>query len=413
MIILLNSVLHKIDFLLKRHLKTPIFRAFCYAGRLLNPVTNKRIQKERISKVLVLQGGGLGDLIRIFPILRALKDEFPSASISIVSPFDHELFKLFPHLNIISDIVIIDVARKHKSLLSKLLFIRFLRKKSFDLIVSPQIGLGMVEFATLSFLIGAPYRIGYDGKGSGFLHTTKVELVENKSIYEQHGELLRSSGIRFPSIGYYSKEPYVRIPEEDLYFARSFLRDHGIVDGDFIFTISPTVIADRDSKSPQHNRSLAESRTWPEQNYVDLVNQIIHSYRAKVILLGDAIPVGNLSEFLKNAENPDLISAMGQTTIGQAAALINLSDIFITNDSGLLHVAIALKKRCVGIFGSTSPKQVVGSVDSCIPVWKGLQCSPCWVHQPIHDFNCPYDLECLKSITVEDVMKAIKYLLPT
>lgn len=361
---------------------------------------------------MLLLGGGLGDLIRVFPILRALKDEFPNASISIVSPFDHELFRLFPHLNVISEIVIIDVARKHKSLLSKLLFIRSLRKKSFDLIVCPQIGLGMVEFATLSFLIGAPYRIGYDSKGSGFLYTAKVELVKNKSIYEQHGELLRSSGIPFPSIGYYSKTPYVKIPEEDLSFARSFLRNHGIVDDDFIFTISPTVIADRDSKSPQHNRPLAESRTWPEENYVNLVNQITHSYRAKVIVLGDAIPVGNLSEFLINAENPNSISAVGQTTIGQAAALIKFSDIFITNDSGLLHVAIALKKRCVGIFGSTSPKQVVGSIDYCSPVWKGLQCSPCWVHQPIHDFNCPYDLECLKSITIEDVMKAVKYLLP-
>lgn len=397
----------KIEFLLKRHLKPAIFRVYCLLGKVLSPLTNRTLQKNRISRILIFQGGGIGDLIRVFPLLKSLREEFPLASVTILSPFARDFFELYPRPDLIAETIVIDVAKRHKSVLNKLRLALQLRKKIFDLIICPQSGLGMIEFSIMSFLIGAPYRIGFDKKGSGFLYTTKPDLRENRSIYEQNTNLLRVSGIN----ACFDRD-YFTVPEEDLNYAHSFLSENGAKAGDLIFSISPVVVADTDSKSPQHDRSLAEPRMWPEQCYVDLIIQILQTYRAKVVLLGNRFPDGKLSEFLAGSRDPNLISAVGKTTIRQAAALIKLSGILISNDSGPLHIALALRTPCVGIFGSTSPvQQLVGDRKDCAVIWKGLECSPCYVQEPIPHIDCPNDLICLKSITVKDVMGSITRLI--
>ena len=404
--ILKSGELGKIELMIKRLFKTPLLKGFCFLGRMLGPYTNKRVPKEKILKILLIQAGGIGDAVRIFPVLHALKEEIPDAAITILSPFDDELYRLFPHFNIVSETIILDLPGKHKSALSKLLLARFLRQKSFDLILCLHSGLGMIEFAVLSLLIGAPYRVGYDKDGAGFIHTSRLVLQESKSIYRQNLDLLKYAGI-FPRFN----EPYLALPQEDVAFAQSFLRRHGVTHNDLVFTISAVVAADTDHKSSLHERPLAEFRTWPQESYLGLIDQILHSYRAKVIVLGDRIAEGPLFDVLTNGKNHNLINAVGQTTVAQAGALINSSNLFIGNDSGPLHIAIALRMPCIGIFGSTSPKQqLMPDVDYCIPIWKGLECSPCYVQQPIPAFTCPYDINCLKSITVADVMEAIRSL---
>jgi ADP-heptose:LPS heptosyltransferase len=406
------KMFYRIEFLVKKYFKIPSFRVFCFVGRLLSPFTLKRLQKEKISKILVFQGGGIGDMIRIFPFLRPLHEQFPHSSITVLSPFECTFFNLYKHANLISEFIVMDMSGKHKSFFSKLSLLRSLRKKSFDLIVCPQVGLGMIEFAIMSLLTGAPYRIGYDMNGSGFLYTSRIALRPNVSIYEQHGELLKAAGIRSFSYDHSTQFSYLRISEDDMSFARSFMNAHDIAEEDIVFTISPVVLADTDNKSPQHIRPLSELRVWPERKYVELISKIIHTYRAKIILLGDRMTEGSLSAYLASADDPRVISAVGKTTLVQSAALISLSRIFIGNDSALLHIALALKKPSIGIFGSTSSEQVLPSVDFFVSVTAGLDCSPCFIHQPVPDFTCQNDIKCLESITVGDVMRGIQSLLP-
>lgn len=407
------ALLGTLELLIKRYLKLPAFRVFCLIGRVLSPLTDRPVRKEKVSRVLIFQGGGIGDLIRTFPMLRILKKKLPHAAISVLSPFDDRVFSLFPDRDTIAEYLIFNPAGKQKSFFSKLKLMRSLRRKSYDLILCPQTGLGMIELSVLSFLTGAPYRIGYDMNGSGFLFTTKVALKEDTSVYEQHIDLLHSI---FSSSRPHEHEiqiPFITIPEQDLAAARSFLKTHDISEKDFIITMSPVVMADRDNRSPQHDRPLAGLRVWPEEQYIDLINEITHSYGAKVILLGDRISHGSLSGFLDRNENSDIISAINKTTLGQSAALISMSRIFISNDSGLLHIALALKKPCIGIFGSTSPRQVIPAVEYCVPVRAGVECSPCFIHQPAADFKCDREVQCLRSISVDDVMTAVKQLLST
>lgn len=380
---------------------------FCILGKLLGPLTNKKVQKDQISRILFFQGGGIGDVIRMFPILTCLHKELPDAAISILSPFDHRLLSLYPHSDIISETIIIDVAGKHKTALDKISFARFLRSKSFDMIICPQSGLGLIEFSIMAFIMGAPYRLGYDYRGAGFLFTTKLELQKNVSIYRQNINLLEAAG--FPSCGH---DDCLAIPDQDLEFGRSYLKNAGVEKDDLVFAISPYVMADTGNKSPQHDQPLTESRNWPEQNYVDLINRLIGAYKSKVLILSDRLPTGILASFLEETTNTNIINTIGHTTLGQAAALIYLSNLLISNDSGLLHIALALQRPAIGIYGSTSPaQQAPDNARRFIPVWKGMPCSPCYAQQPVPDFKCSNDIACLKDITAGEIMESVQTLL--
>jgi len=63
--------------------------------------------------------------------------------------------------------------------------------------------------------------------------------------------------------------------------------------------------------------------------------------------------------------------------------------------------------------GSTSAKQVIPGVDDCMHIWAELKRSACFIDRPLRNFKFPYDLDCLRSISVEDVMRAGKYLVST
>jgi len=401
---------NKIDFFIKRHLKYPFFKTFCLASHILGTFINKKsLPGKNISKILVIQIGGIGDIIRLFPCLLTLHKEFPDASIFTLTQYGNEVFRFLPNYSeIISRNIIFEPQKGHKSIKNKLSLATSLKRESFDLIFSPNYGLGMIEFAVISYIIGSPHRIGYDYRGAGDLYTNNIELKTDVPLILQHLDLLASVGIESC---YEDAEKWFCVPDEDLIFARSFLEKNKVAEDDFIITIAPIIIADRDYKSPMHRRSLVDYRAWPEDRYIGLIKNILETYKANVVILGDKISNGLLSEYLANSKEPNLINAIGQTTIGQSAALIKLSNLFIGNDSGLLHIAVALKKRCIGIFGSTLPKQVIYPLDYCITLWKGLPCSPCFIHQPIPDFKCHRNMECLGSITVDDVLEAMKPLM--
>src|SRR3972149_682794 len=406
----MTEKLSSIDFFIKRYFKYPLFRLFCLAGRILCPITERDIPKnKKISRILVIQIGGIGDVIRLFPCLLLLRREFPDASITTLTQYGDKILRLLPDSSeIISENIILEPSKRDKTMMSKLHLALRLRKSSFDLVFSPNYGLGMIEFSIISFLTGAPYRIGYNYRGSGFLYSSKMDIKEDTPLLLQHLELLSKTGVRNNSI---DGKIWFKVPEEDLSFAQSFLQHHNVSKNDLLLAIAPITIADRDYKSPMHHRSLFDYRAWPEDRYMKLINEIFRLYKVKIIVLGDSLSSGRLSDYLIHSKNPNVINAVGKTNIGQAAALIETSNLFISNDSGLLHVAIALQKPSIGIFGSTSPRQVIHPVDYCIPIWKELECSPCFIHQPIPDFNCASDIRCLRLITVEEVLEAIKSLL--
>lgn len=150
--------------------------------------------------------------------------------------------------------------------------------------------------------------------------------------------------------------------------------------------------------------------SWPLDKYISLIKILISELGAKFIIIGDNSERESGERIVKEIQGTNVINTRGKTTIGQMAALIKISDIFIGNDSGPLHIAVVLRKKSIGIFGPTLSEQVLTLSENCRAVRKNLLCSPCYLHQHNFVLDC-IEKKCLDLITTDEVMAEVKRLI--
>lgn len=375
---------------MKELLKKPIFRIMCLFGSFYGHLFEKPFQKEKIKKILIFQIGGIGDVLRIFPVIKALSKEFPKATLSTLTEFDNELFELFPYPHIISKKYRYDPKGKHKGMLKKWTFLRTLKRSGFDLIYNSNRGIGIIEASVMTFIIGAPHRLGFEKNGAGFLNTLRIEFNYEQYILDQNLKLLKKIGIKGEE---QDQDIHIHIPERDKIFLDTFLQKYAITKEKFFITVHP---------GAKHD---GQYRMWPLEKYSKLIQEIIFHYKATVILIGSKTETAIASEISSKVQSHHLINTVGQTTIPQMAALINNSNLFIGNDSGPLHISIALKIPSIGIFGFTAPEQVIPVHQEHITVTKARG-KPAYTHQPFLQFHHD-DTKALFQISVEEALEAV------
>jgi ADP-heptose:LPS heptosyltransferase len=378
----------------KNLIKIPIRFLMSTFGHKFGKLFNKEFSKNKIERILFFQTGGIGDVLRIFPLIESLRSEFPNARIATLTEYPSDIFKLMDDRSIINEFLRFDF--KSKTFLEKMTFIRELRKSNYDIVINPARGSGMFECSIITFLVGKKWRVGFMKDGIGSLYTNKIDFRDNVSILEQNIDLLRAIGIRGNT-----KDPGIKIeiPIEDLLFAQGLTEE--VKNKNRIrVAVSPTV-----SNHPE----LVE---WPLENYIELSKSLIENKNASIILLGSERDCEMSYYFEKKlGEKTYFKNLVGKTDLLKVSALIKSSDLFIGNDSGLLHIANALNVPSVGIFGPTSPEQDVSFMNKNVVVIKHkVPCSPCYVHQPDFNFKCEYKNKCLTNISVDDVIKAIDRL---
>ncbi|MCF6158415.1 MAG: glycosyltransferase family 9 protein [wastewater metagenome] len=355
------------------------------------------IRASFIKNILVVQTGGIGDILRIFPALETLFENFPEASISILAfPHATKAFQLFPRKQHISEIIRYDPEGIHKSFMKRIALILFLRKKKYDLVYVPARGKGTNGTLIMVYLTGSPHRIGFDGDGgAGFLNTVRLSFKRDIPITEQNILLLEAAGLKIKNKGI-----RLSIPEEDMNFAEHLT---GKGSSSFLISVHPGAM---------WNTSY---RCWPIENYLLLIKTLINELQARVVILGGKEE--NDERFTRSIHSSDLIDVIGKVTLPQLAAIIKVSDIFIGNDSGPLHIAEAAGTPYIGIFGHTIPRQVL----SCPPgplrirLLGKLSCSNnCYTHHGAFNPACK-DIRCrsLDTISVDEVLDTVNRLVTT
>jgi ADP-heptose:LPS heptosyltransferase len=365
--------------------------------RLSSCFSNKKSSlpdKREIKKILVIESGGIGDLLRVFPAIECLQTNFPGAEVSILaSPSARGVFSFFPNREAALNVIDYDLKGRHRSFLKKLLLISALRKRRYDLIYAPGRGVGMREQAVISLMIGAHHRLGFREKEKGFLNTVEVEFRENVPILIQNLAILRAAGLEI-----HCGEIRSDVPQEDMAKAEKFLRGHDLYNSHPLISIHPVSVWSKGFLS------------WPLDKYISLIKMLLSELNAKVIIVGDKGESAGGEKIMGEIRSAAVVNAIGKTSISRTAALIKLSDIFIGNDSGPLHIAASLKKKSVGIFGPTLPEQVLAPFEGFIAVKKKLPCSPCYLHQHTFVPDC-IEKQCMDIITPDEVMAAVRRLL--
>ena len=152
---------------------------------------------------------------------------------------------------------------------------------------------------------------------------------------------------------------------------------------------------------------LRLERRWDLENFVALIQRICDDFpEHKIILIGarnETAYVNRISSQLLSKSNA--IDSSGKLNIPELIMLIGKAHVMITNDTGPMHIAFALKVKTVALFGPCAPKQY-GGIENTITHYKNTYCSPC-----VHEFiipPCKGDNQCMKKIKMEEVFNSVK-----
>lgn len=146
---------------------------------------------------------------------------------------------------------------------------------------------------------------------------------------------------------------------------------------------------------------LRIERRWPASYFSGLIERITENDNRKIILIGNRIEkpyVENFYNSLKQKEQ--IVNLAGKTSLNSLLSILKNADLLITNDTGPMHLAFALRCKVIALFGPCSPSQYGYHKNTGI-VYKNIYCSPC-----VHEFDrppCKGENICMKSISVNDV----------
>ncbi|OGD19280.1 MAG: lipopolysaccharide heptosyltransferase II, partial [Candidatus Aminicenantes bacterium RBG_13_59_9] len=262
---------------------------------------------------------------------------------------------------------------------------RRLKAQSFDIGILLTNSFGS---ALLFSLAGIPQRWGYASDGRQLLLTTAVQNRDRDVPRHQvHYYLDLISGLnlktRPPKLG-------LTVPEEEKDRARRFLQELGVDARRPLLILSP-------------GAGYGPAKRWPAPRFAALASLFEEKKDAVVVIIGSAAE-SEIAAAISSSLNKKPFVLTGKTTLSQLMGLISLAHLFVSNDSGPMHLANALHIPVVGIFGPTDPA-VTGPFEQPAAVVK--KDVPCW---PCSYRECPYDCRCMMSIDPEEVYRAAEAL---
>lgn len=336
-------------------------------------------------KILVRAHHWIGDVILCTPALRALREAFPEAHISVTAkPWVIPVLSHNPHID---QIIYYNRTGLKRDALGVLRLVRVLRSSHFKAAVLLR---RSFEGALSAFLARIPLRVGYntDGRGVLLTHKAKVDCRETPvHRVEDDLRLLEGFGIRSSS-----KKLVLLIDPQKLDKAFECLRKQGFSPGERIFGISPG------SKGTLAKR-------WYHDRFAEIVRRVSKHYGAKCIILGASFERELGDQIVDEAGVSGVVNFAGTVGLDEAFALISLCGLFLSNDSGLMHAAAALDVPLGAIFGQTDFRRTAPWSDKSKLIRLDLDCFSCQAHR------CPYGHRCMNEIDVEWVFSELNSLI--
>jgi heptosyltransferase-2 len=171
---------------------------------------------------------------------------------------------------------------------------------------------------------------------------------------------------------------------------RSLLAAQGIGDGDLLIGLGPGAV-------------YGPAKRWPPERFAAIGDRAVERWGARVLLFGSS-GEREICRAVTRTMTHAALDLCGRTTLGEAMALIRQCRGFVTNDSGLMHVAAALEVPTVAVFGSTDPVATGPLGRQTVVLRHDLPCSPCL--KP----TCTTGYRCLLAVEPEEVWEAMERL---
>jgi lipopolysaccharide heptosyltransferase II len=326
-------------------------------------------------RILITRMKFIGDVVLTTPVIRSLRAAFPNAFLAYMG--DAGAVSLLQENPFLNQIIPFDFSRP--TYLEQPRVSWLLRRLRFDWVIDL---FGNPRSALLTYLTGAPVRVGLERKGRGRLYTLQVrDDGRPKSAVEFHLQFLRALGV----------EPVVHPPE-------LFLTERERTDAAaLIATDRPLVVL--------HPGATWPAKRWLPERFALLAGRLRGERNVTVVLSGGPDEAPLLDEVRKLAvPAPEIVLGL---SLRQLAALYARASVVVSNDAGPMHIAAAVGTPTIGIFGP-------GEEQIWFPyrqdhghqaLRKDVPCHPC--HLDFCNRTGDGYMECMKLLTVEEVASAV------
>ena len=350
-------------------------------------------------KILIITLSGIGDALMFSPALKLLRNELPNSTIDMLVMIKsaRDIYDKNPYIN---KVIFFDFLKEGS--LPSLKFVLSLRKK-YDISINVYPS-NRKEYNIINFLIGAKKRVAvkYLRKNSqnlGFLNNITVE--ENDSLHNVQTNIKLVERLLNRSFG---EEPPLEFPfsKEDISFSEDYLKRLNVSEDDLVVGFHPGC-----ATLKNHIK-----RRWEPGKFAGLAKLLIENNNAKILLFGGP-EEDKLKENILSRINSTSASIVRTDGLKSSAAIMKRCNLFITNDSSLMHVASALKLNVIAIIGPTNANYIYPWKTEHKIVTLNLDCSPCFFYSP-KPLKCYRDdvlFKCIKELSVDMVYNAAKDLL--
>lgn len=357
-----------------------------FSCRLIRPIKDKSgidlnhlKPADKKLKILIIRPGGIGDAVLLIPSINTLRHRFPDSQIDILA--EKRNYGIFETCDNVNKILLYDT-----NILSTLLDIN---RSKYDIVIDTEQWHKLTSVIT--HLSSAAIRVGYDtNKRSGmYSHPVNYrhDIHEIDSFFNLLKELL----------------PKLKTPEANKNFIEiSVVSDTQNIKQLEIYKSRYTRIVGLFAGA------TVKERRWGTENFARVAVKLIDDGLG-VVLLGGKSDIPDSVKINRILGNRHVLDLTAKTTLRETTEIISGLDLFLSADSGLMHIASGLGIQTVSLFGAGIRPKWAPRGNHNLVIDKELPCSPCtkFGYTP----KCPIKVKCLTEISVDEVYNACNELL--
>ena len=346
---------------------------------------NKCLPLKGIREILVRGTNWIGDAVMTLPAIAVIRKTWPQAQISVLAkPW---VADIYGESNDVDRILNFEDPGRHQGPSGKIRLAGEIRQYRFDMAILLQ---NAIEAAIIARLAGITIRAGYNSDARGWLLTHSVcrtPAIRKIHQIDYYLEMVKALGC--DSSG---RNLHLDLRPDTRALADAWLTapesKHQLIIG-----MAP-------------GATYGPAKRWPVDRFTAVAAEIIRKYPATIILFGSKQD-REITDSIAARIQGHCLNLAGKTSVREVMALISRCHAFITNDSGLMHVAGALNVPTIAIFGSTNPITTSPPGKRNIIIRKPVDCSPCL------KTVCPTDFRCMNLIGVNEVVAAVRQAIKT
>jgi heptosyltransferase II len=320
------------------------------------------------ARVLFRMPSWLGDAVMAIPLLEGARRAWPKADLAVLTPGKlRDLYALAP--------VPVEVIPHDGSA-----GLETVRARGWDIVIAVPRSFGA---AWMAVRCGGGIRAGFDGPFRDLLYSRRVR-ADASSTPRHRVETLWSLGAPF-GFGPFPPPPRLVLPGAAREEADRILAAAGIRPDDLLIGINP-------------GAAYGPAKQWPAERFAETAVALAGRPGARLLLFGAGVETP-IAESIARAAGSAAVCVAGRTTLALLAALVARCRVFVTNDTGPMHVAAALGVPVVAVFGSTDPDATGPYGPGHRVVRKPAPCAPCLLRR------CPIDFRCMRAIPASSVVE--------